>query len=41
MVKGRLDRKASTATGYGWLVWEKKRNDLRHAHVGAPMQKEP
>ena len=24
MVKGRLDRRASTATGYGWLVWEKK-----------------
>jgi hypothetical protein len=24
MVKGRLDRKASTATGYGWLVWEKE-----------------
>jgi hypothetical protein len=23
MVKGRLDKKASTATGYGWLVWEK------------------
>ena len=23
MVKGRLDQKASTATGYGWLVWEK------------------
>jgi hypothetical protein len=23
MVKGRLDRKASTATGYGWLVWLK------------------
>jgi hypothetical protein len=22
--KGRLDKKASTATGYGWLVWEKK-----------------
>ena len=22
MVKGRLDRKASTATGYGWVVWE-------------------
>ena len=21
MVKGRLDKKASTATGYGWLVW--------------------
>ena len=24
MVKGRLDNKASTATGYGWLVWEKR-----------------
>jgi hypothetical protein len=23
MVKGRLDGKASTATGYAWLVWEK------------------
>ena len=23
MVKGRLDRKASTATGYGWIVWDK------------------
>lgn len=26
MVKGRLDRKASTATGYAWIVW---RNDLQ------------
>jgi len=25
MVKGRLDRKATTATGYAWLVWEKDR----------------
>jgi hypothetical protein len=24
MVKGRLDSKASTATGYAWLVWEKR-----------------
>ena len=24
MVKGRLDRKATTATGYAWLVWEKR-----------------
>lgn len=24
MVKGRLDGKATTATGYAWLVWEKK-----------------
>lgn len=23
MVKGRLDRKASTATGYAWFVWQK------------------
>jgi hypothetical protein len=23
MVKGRIDKKASTATGYGWLVWRK------------------
>jgi hypothetical protein len=23
MVRGRLDRKASTATGYAWLVWPK------------------
>ena len=23
MVKGRIDRKASTATGYCWLVWNK------------------
>ena len=24
MVKGRLDSKASTATGYAWLVWDKQ-----------------
>lgn len=23
MVKGRLDKKASTATGYGWIIWQK------------------
>lgn len=28
MVKGRLDKKASTATGYAWLVWERDVNDL-------------
>ena len=27
MVKGRLDPKASTATGYAWLVWDKKMQD--------------
>ena len=25
MVKGRLDSKATTATGYAWLVWEKEK----------------
>jgi len=24
MVRGRLDRKASTATGYAWLIWTKR-----------------
>ena len=27
MVKGRLDKKASTATGYGWVVWIKDCNN--------------
>lgn len=27
MVKGRIDKKASTATGYSWVIWE-------HDHVG-------
>lgn len=26
MVKGRLDPKATTATGYAWIVWKKGRN---------------
>lgn len=26
MVKGRLDKKASTATGYCWLIWDKSTN---------------
>ena len=24
MVKGRVDKKASTATGYAWIIWEKE-----------------
>jgi hypothetical protein len=28
MVKGRLDKAASTATGYAWLVWEANSKDL-------------
>lgn len=27
MVKGRLDKKASTATGYGWLVWDMQQSE--------------
>ena len=27
IVKGRLDRKVSSATGYAWLVWHKKYNN--------------
>jgi hypothetical protein len=27
MVTGRLDREASTATAYAWLMWEKDRLD--------------
>jgi len=27
MVKGRLDPKATTATGYAWIIWEKNRQD--------------
>ena len=26
MIKGRVDKKASTATGYAWVVWEKPGN---------------
>jgi hypothetical protein len=28
MIKGRLDIKATTATGYAWFVWEKGANDF-------------
>lgn len=33
MVKGRLDEKASTATGYAWFVWEKNNHASRLAWV--------
>jgi hypothetical protein len=29
MVKGRLDAKASTATAYAWVVWERGQKDTR------------
>ena len=35
MVKGRVDKKASTATGYAWVVWEKS-NQLDTALVWIP-----
>lgn len=35
MVKGRLDSKASTATGYAWFVWEKL-SDLTPRLVWVP-----
>jgi hypothetical protein len=37
MVKGRLDRKASTATGYAWLVWKKPSAQIDAACLGAAM----
>lgn len=33
MIKGRVDPKASTATGYAWFVWEKDCSDQRLAWV--------
>jgi hypothetical protein len=40
MVKGRLDRKATTATGYAWLVWEKQTNGLPRLMWIPPCRKE-
>ena len=39
MVKGRVDRKASTATGYAWFVWEKNA-EMAHPrlYVGTTVQ---
>jgi hypothetical protein len=36
MVKGRIDKKASTATGYAWLVWEKEQSSGRTELVWIP-----
>jgi hypothetical protein len=40
MVKGRLDKKASTATGYAWLVWEKGRKKRPQLMWVPPCRKE-
>jgi hypothetical protein len=40
MVKGRLDRKATTATGYAWLVWEKRAYGLPRLMWVPPCRKE-
>ena len=39
MVKGRIDRKASTATGYAWLIWEKNSAQLTQLHWIPPSRK--
>ena len=36
MVKGRVDPKASTATGYAWLVWDKRVEGRRSEMVWIP-----
>ena len=40
MVKGRLDPKASTATGYCWLVWEKRKRTQARLVWIPPCRKE-
>jgi hypothetical protein len=40
MVKGRLDIKATTATGYAWLVWEKSENQMPRLMWVPPCRKE-
>jgi hypothetical protein len=40
MVKGRLDRKATTATGYAWLVWEKRTQGLPRLMWVPPCRKQ-
>jgi hypothetical protein len=36
MIKGKLDRAASTATGYAWLVWSKEINTQRPELIWIP-----
>lgn len=40
MVKGRIDKKASTATGYAWVVWEKLENTQTMLTWVPPCRKE-
>lgn len=41
MVRGRLDRKATTATGYAWFVWEMgRRTDAPHLMWVPPCRKQ-
>jgi hypothetical protein len=40
MVRGRLDRKATTATSYAWLVWEKRTSGLPRLMWVPPCRKE-
>jgi hypothetical protein len=36
MLRGRLDRRASTATGYAWLIWEKNEISVEPRLVWVP-----
>ena len=40
MVKGRLDKKASTATGYAWVVWEKEKTSTTNLKWIPPCRKQ-
>ena len=40
MVKGRLDARASTATGYAWFVWEKPGSDATRVNWIPPCRKQ-
>lgn len=39
MVKGRLDKRASTATGYAWVVWEKNLDSSCRLKIIPPCRK--
>lgn len=39
MVRGRLDKKAATATGYAWLVWKHKNVDQTRVNWIPPCRK--
>ena len=40
MVRGRLDRKVTTATGYAWFVWERQPATTPHLMWVPPCRRE-